>query len=254
MRVSGTIGSEPHFTGRVAQTLMSINKLCIVPLIFVCALTHAEAEPRPSASLPAAPQTLEEAMAQQQRAAQLRKLAAHERASIEGNRQRDDQECLRKLLVNACHDSVRNTYIERIRHVRQQEIDANQLERAGKSKQLEIESAARLAAKPNPLENGHSGHSSSMPSVGDLPKPATKAMPLKAKPEAVPRPSAKPYSDAERQARQSTAARQQKQREQEAAERARRAREDAERYDKRAKEHAAKKAARSADAAVKANL
>lgn len=226
---------------------MSIKKLCILLLLPLCAQAE-NAAPKPSASLPAAPLTIEEARAQQERAADMRREADRLRADTEATRERDDAACHPKILVNACREDVRKAYIQRITVVRQLEIDANHIDRVAKSRQLELESALKRAPAPTvaPMPAG------SQP-AGQPPKPGAKPLSspgaVKTPPAATVTPATQARADAARNQRISEAERQKQARAAAAAERARKAREDAERYAQRAREHAEKKARKASASA-----
>ncbi|NSL56941.1 hypothetical protein [Uliginosibacterium aquaticum] len=230
---------------REAQLPMSIKKLVFL-LLIACPLAQAVG-PQPSADLPMPPQTLAEAKEQQQLAAELRRDADARRSESEAAFKRDDIACYAKFLVNACREKARLANIERMKVVRQYEIDANLIERRAKSKVLELEDAEKSAPQPTrppvPTPSGTPR--------GEAPEGGTPIVPppLKPAPAAQPGPEAKAKADADKKTRVAEAEKARREREQDAAERAARAKADAARYDQRAREAAEKKAKKAATSA-----
>lgn len=230
---------------------MSLKKLCILlPLLLLPAawVLAAPPVPTPSASLPAPPQTLEEAKAQQTHAAQMRRDADKRRSEIEAIRKRDNAACYAKFLVNACRDDVRAEYIERISVVRQLEIDANQLDRTAKARQLEIENAAKQAPAPSTSPMPAASQSSAKQAPQPSAKPLSGMPAIKTAPSAAVPPSVQAKADQARTLRISEAEQRKQAGAKAAAERAQKTIEDRERYARRQREHAEKQAAKAAKA------
>lgn len=256
IKVQGSVTMEANriLQARTAHPTMSLKKLCILlPLLLLqsaCALA-APSVPTPSASLPGAPQTLEEAKAQQTRAAEMRKEADKQRSEIEATRKRDDTACYAKILVNACRDDVRANYIKRISIVRQMDIDANQLDRTAKARQLEIETAAKLPPEPSAApQTPDASQSSAAHAVKPSAKPLSGTPAVKTAPGAAVPPAAQAKANQARNQRISEAEQRKQAGDKAAAERARKAREDKARYERHEREHAEKQAAKAAKTAA----
>ncbi|MDQ7990010.1 MAG: hypothetical protein REI09_10310, partial [Candidatus Dactylopiibacterium sp.] len=125
---------------------MSLNKLALL-FALAAAVAHADG-PTPSRDLPAAPTTLQEAEAQEQLAADLRREADRLRDEAQKIFVREDAACYDRFLVNACRDKVRQANIDRMRLIRQKEVDANQIDRLAKARKIELEASQRVAPQP----------------------------------------------------------------------------------------------------------
>lgn len=222
---------------------MSIKKLCIVLLLPACIQTAHGAEPKPSASLPAAPQTLEDARAQKAQAAAMRKEASTRRHQAEEIRKRDYAACLDEILVNPCRDNVRSDYIKRLKAIRQMEIDANALDRVAKARENELQDASKTppkpAGRPAPAEGTVKPKTPPRPAgkpASGAPRPTGKVPTPEVSPEA------QASADAERARKQADADKRRGDEQQAAAIRAQNAREDSARYEQRQREHAEKMA------------
>jgi colicin import membrane protein len=204
----------------------------------------AQAPRQDPASLPLPlPQSQAEIEAHQQRAMQLREQAAGLRESAETIYRREDAACFPKILVNACRDKARASYIKQLQQARALELDASQLERAARQRLLELNPPHEMPGATQP---------SAMPIASPAnPAPVVNAVPARAIPKADGQPAAaSPAAEARAQQereRRAAAAEQRRQREAAAAaERARKARDDAERYAERAARAAAGKPAAEA--------
>lgn len=178
--------------------------------------------------------------AQRAQAELMRKEAKASRDQAETVRERDDQACLQKLLVNSCQERSRERYLAVLKLAREKEIEASRLDTEAKAALLKLNAleheariqaeAAKSAAKPEPKAKPES----------KLPPPAPSAASV-AQQEAT---KAKGRQDAQTRRTQAAA---------EASVRAQKKREDAARYDARAKLIAERKARRAGETSGASN-
>lgn len=230
---------------------MPIKKLALLLLLFSATRAFGEG-PVPSANLPAAPESYAEANANEHRAADMRREADRLRAEAEAIRKRDDFACYAKILVNACRDRVRKENIERMKVVRQMDIDANQIDRVAKARKIELEMMDKAEPKPTMKPLPQTGGAGRTP-PGPTGKPGT---PGSAHDGPPPSPTVDPASqarvEAERAERVRKAEADRKARNDAAAARAAQARKDAERYARHEQEYQEKKKKKAAEAAASA--
>ena len=233
--------SDPHSTGLPGLApAMSLTHLplpaLLACLMFLVACAQTPRQDPASIPLPL-PQSKAEIEVHQQRAAHLRDQAEGLREKAEAVYKREDADCFPKILVNACRDKARASYIKQLQQARTLEIEASQLDRAARQRLLELNPARELPDTPRP---------SSQPASPANPAPVVNAVPARPLPKAAEPPTAaSPAAEAralQERERRAAAAEQRRQREAAAAaERARKAREDAERYAERAARKAAEK-------------
>lgn len=164
------------------------------------------------------------------RAKKLREESSKARHAADSERAQEDLACRKKFLENACKDSARERWIEKINKVRALEIEAVGLERNQRAHELAMREKARAAnpSRPSLLLPGQSAAKASSSS-----------------PHMPTQPAAKPLDAAKQAARQAERQQERAEKAQEAAERASQARKDAARYAARAKEKQQKDAERA---------
>lgn len=222
---------------------MSLKHLPLPALLAtLCLLAACAQAPRQDpASIPLPPpQTKAEIETHQQRAAHLREQAEGLRENAETVYKREDAACFPKILVNACRDKARASYIKQLQQARALEIEASQLDRTARQRLLELNPPRELQTSPQPSATPPASPANPAPVVNAVP---TRPLPKADAPPAATSPAAANQAQQERE-RRAAAAEQRRQREAAAAaERARKAREDAERYAERAARKAAEKPA-----------
>ncbi len=228
---------------------MMIRKLCLLALLPACTLAAANDAAQSAA---AAPLTRDEALAQSKRADELRKDANTRQNEAESIRLRDYNACLDKLLVNACRDDVRTTFIKTMESIRKQELEANELGRNAKARLNELNDAERQAPKPGGKPAGLT-NSNPKPLPKPAGKPATAASPAQSMPSATVSPAAQARADAERVRKEKAAGQERNTNAQTAAKRAEQAAKDRARYESRQREHTEKMAKRASSSSKKAS-
>lgn len=230
---------------------MPIKKLALLLLLLSAPRAFAEG-PTPSPGLPPEPATFAEAEASEHHAADMRREADRLRAEAEAIRKRDDAACYAKILVNACRDRVRKENIDRMKVVRQLDIDANQIDRVAKARKVELDMMEKAEPKPTarplPAEAGPDRKPAAPTADSVPPVPAQ----LKNAPPARVDPGNQAKADAERAERVRKAEADRKARNEAAAARAAQARQDAERYARHEQEYLEKKKKKAAEAASSA--
>jgi len=186
--------------------------------------------------------------AQRDHADHLRGEARAQRARAEAIHSREDLDCMARILVNACRDTVRERYLTELKAARDKEIEANRLDTSAKSELLRLREVQRTH-QSTPHEGGVK------PAQGKPAKqPAAESSPVTSGEAKSPPPPSSSESlavfEAQKEQRKHEAE-QARSKEAEAAKlRAAKAREDAERYDARAKIVAERKAKRAAKASA----
>jgi hypothetical protein len=172
------------------------------------------------------------------RAKTLREESSSMRREADGQRAKDDIACRKKFLENACKDSARERWIEKINKVRALEIEAVGLERNQRAHETAIREKERADNPPRlplilPPGSEPAAEAQSAAAATPPTKPSTQSRGKSANPPKRTTPQSESAQDRQKKA-------------QEAATRAEQAKKDAARYEARAKEHAQKKAERQA--------
>lgn len=228
---------------------MMIRKLCLLALLPAYALAAAPASAQPANAVPL---TRDEAEAQVKRADELRKDAKARQDQAEAIRLRDYNACLAKVLVNACRDNVRQTFIETMEVIRKQEVEANQLGRVAKARLTELNDAEKQAPKPagKPATGPEGNTSKSLPKPYG--KPSGNGQQAQSMPSPTVSPAAQARADAEKARKHQEIDQQRASNASAAAKRAEQAAKDREKYQHQQQEHAEKMAKRASSSAKKA--
>ncbi|KAF7599507.1 MAG: hypothetical protein CGU28_01280 [Candidatus Dactylopiibacterium carminicum] len=209
---------------------MSLKHSLLPALLLLSACAQTPRQDPAEIPLPV-PQTQADVDEYLQRAAGLRSQASDLRDQAESRYDSEDAACFKRILVNACRDSVRVRYVEQLDQAREYEIEASRLSRAARQRQLVL-----TPTREAPVAGEGAQLLPVTPTTKTMPAPAGKARSateIRTPPPAAPTPEAKARAQTEREQR-AQRAEERKQREAEAAaERARRARTDAERYAER---------------------
>lgn len=189
-------------------------------------------------------------VAQREQANQLRDEAHALRGQAEAARARDDKDCMAKILVNACRDSIREHYLAEIKIARDKEIEANRIDSAAKAELTRIRETQRSkerASQSMPRENGVKPLRSASSAPATTEPTATTGSERTAPPAAISKEREAAFESEKKQRQQDAELARSKEAEQ-AKLRAAKAKADAERYDARAKAVAERKAKRAAKA------
>jgi hypothetical protein len=120
------------------ETLMSIYRLSIALLLVSPLLSPFAWAQTPA---PEKPQTLEQAIAQEQRASAMRKAAAEQHLD-------DQAACYKLFQVSSCLDKAKKRYTQAIIDARNVEIPAREFQREAKRADVEAKEAQRAADAP----------------------------------------------------------------------------------------------------------
>ncbi|MEC5384546.1 hypothetical protein VVD49_02370 [Uliginosibacterium sp. H3] len=179
------------------------------------------------------------------RAKSLRQEAGELRHAADAQRAQDDIVCRKRFFENACKDSARERWIERINKVRTLEIEAVGLERNQRAHEIAIKEKERAANPPRPpLILPETSAPLAAPEAS--PRPAKAMTPAQSEAIEKPKPAGKPIDKRKQAEHDAELKSRRAQQSSEAAVRAEQARKDAARYDERAAEHARKQAEKKA--------
>jgi colicin import membrane protein len=177
------------------------------------------------------------------RAKSLREESKVLRSAADGQHVQDDIACRKRFFENACKDSARERWIEKINKVRALEIEAAGLERNQRAHDIAMKEKERAANPPRPpliLPEG----SEPVAQPETLPRAAAGSSSGIA--PAKPKPAAKPVDKRKQTEHEAQLKRDREEQAAQAAARAEQARKDAARYEARASEHAQKEAEKKA--------
>jgi len=223
-----------------------MKSVILALFLAVCAQTVLAAEQTPREL---------ELRAQRKQADDLREQAKEIRKEAQTQYRQDDAACMKKVLVNACRNSARETSLNKIKIAREKEIDANRIDSAAKAELAKLHAAAQDAARQN--QSAPAEHSRQTGHVN----PPAKERPAdgiteRIAPPPAPSPAAVATAEARKQQHVQQAAQARAKENAAAKQRASKAKEDAAHYAARAKiiaerkaERAAKEAKQSAPAA-----
>ncbi|HSD37919.1 MAG TPA: hypothetical protein VLC92_10460 [Rhodocyclaceae bacterium] len=179
------------------------------------------------------------------RAKSLREESKVLRSEADAEQVQDNIACRKRFFENACKDTARDHWIEKINKVRALEIEAVGLERNKRAHEIAMKEKALAANPPRPpliLPEA----SAPAETLDTPPKAAAPAVKSPTGAAAKPKAAGKPVDKAKQAGQEAQHQRDREEQSAQAAARAEQARKDAARYDARAAEHARKEAEKKA--------